>query len=118
MSLPAATKTVFKAIRILPRLIHVLTLAFFSTFHAYAGGGGIDFDGVLGDIPDTICNLAEFLAGPVGFGVAAVIFVWGVVRWFAGQHGGMAMAIGGFVGGLILVAAPDIIGSFTDGGCF
>lgn len=78
----------------------------------------IDFEGSLGAIPETICNAATFLAGPVGFAVVAVIFFIGLIRMLAGNRGGLGFILTAFVIGIVLVAAPQLIGTFTGtGGC-
>lgn len=78
---------------------------------------GVNFDGVLGDIPATICNAATFLAGPVGFAIVAVVFIIGLIRILAGNRGGLGFVITAFVIGLVLVAAPEILGTFTGTSC-
>lgn len=77
----------------------------------------IDFEGVLGAIPESICNAALFLQGPVGFAVVAVIFIIGLIRILAGNRGGLGFVITAFVIGLVLIAAPEILAIFTEDGC-
>lgn len=84
---------------------------------AFAGGGGVDFEGILGSIPETICNAANFLAGPVGAAIVVVVFVIGLIRMAAGNRGGLGLIITAFVIGLVLVAAPQIVALFTGGDC-
>lgn len=102
-----------------PALIRLgMLLGIQASFHlAFAGGGGVDFDGILGSIPETICNAANFLAGPIGAAVVVVVFVIGLIRMAAGNRGGLGLIITAFVIGLVLVAAPQIVGIFTGGDC-
>lgn len=84
---------------------------------AYAAGGGVNFDTILGDIPATICNAANFLAGPIGAAIVILVFVIGLIRMAAGNRGGLGLIITAFVIGLVLVAAPQIVALFTGGEC-
>ena len=77
----------------------------------------IDFENTLGAIPESICNAALFLQGPVGFAVVAVIFFIGLIRMLAGNRGGLGFIITAFVIGLVLLAAPEILAVFTEDGC-
>lgn len=77
------------------------------------GAQGIDFTDILGAIPETICNAGDFLRGPVGFGIVALIFFIGIVRFLAGNRGGLGLIITSMVGGLVLIAAPQILAIFT-----
>jgi len=77
----------------------------------------IDFEGILGAIPESICNAALFLQGPVGFAIVAVVFIIGLLRILGGNRGGLGFVITAFVIGLILIAAPEILGVFTEDGC-
>lgn len=81
------------------------------------GAQGIDFAGILGAIPDTICNAGNFLRGPIGFGIVALIFFIGIIRFLAGNRGGLGLIITAMVGGLVLIAAPQILTIFTADGC-
>ena len=84
---------------------------------AFAAGGGIDFEGALGAIPETLCNGARFLRGPVGAVLAVGAIIWGVVRWQLGNRGGVALVVGGAVGGLVLVAIPTMVAIFQLQNC-
>jgi TRAP-type C4-dicarboxylate transport system permease small subunit len=77
----------------------------------------IDFENTLGAIPESICNAALFLQGPVGFAVVAIIFFIGLIRILAGNRGGLGFIITAFVVGLVLLAAPEILAVFTEDGC-
>lgn len=77
----------------------------------------IDFENTLGAIPESICNAALFLQGPVGFAVVAIIFIIGLIRILAGNRGGLGFIITAFVIGLVLLAAPEILAVFTEDGC-
>lgn len=82
-----------------------------------AFAGGIDFEGALGAIPESICNGARFLRGPVGGILAVGAIIWGVVRAQLGQRGGIGLIVGGAVGGLILVAIPTMVAIFQIQNC-
>jgi len=84
---------------------------------AFAAGAGINFDQSLGAIPATICNGARFLRGPVGAVLAVGAIIWGVVRWQLGNRGGVALVVGGAVGGLVLVAIPTMVTIFQIQNC-
>lgn len=77
----------------------------------------IDFENTLGAIPESICNAALFLQGPVGFAVVAIVFFIGLIRILAGNRGGLGFIITAFVVGLVLLAAPEILAVFTEDGC-
>lgn len=79
---------------------------------AFAAGAGIDFEGSLGAIPESICNGARFLRGPVGGALAIGAIIWGVIRAQLGQRGGVGLIVGGIVGGLVLVALPTMVAIF------
>lgn len=79
--------------------------------------GSIDFDGALGAVPESICNAAVFLQGPVGFAVVAVVFIIGGLRILAGNRGGIGLIITSVVIGLVFIAAPEILAVFTQDGC-
>ena len=81
------------------------------------GAAGIDFAGILQAIPDSICNAGNFLRGPVGFGIVFLVFIIGIVRFLAGNRGGLGLIITSIVGGLVLIAAPEILTIFTADGC-
>ena len=91
-----------------------LTIALWTMSRAQ---GSIDFENTLGAIPESICNAAMFLQGPVGFAVVAVIFIIGLIRILAGNRGGLGFIITAFAIGLILIAAPEILSVFTQDGC-
>ncbi len=94
----------------------VAAFAFYVWTLSYAQDS-IDFENTLGAIPDSICNAALFLQGPVGFAVVAVIFFIGLIRMLAGNRGGLGFIITAFVIGLVLLAAPEILAVFTEDGC-
>lgn len=96
--------------------VWVAALAFVTWTMSYAQDS-IDFENTLGAIPESICNAALFLQGPVGFAVVAVIFVIGLIRILAGNRGGLGFIITAFVIGLVLIAAPEILAVFTEDGC-
>ncbi len=81
-----------------------------------AGAQGIDFEGTLSAVPESLCSLFTFLAGPVGFAVVAIVFVIGLIKILGGNRGGLGFVITSFVIGLILVAAPDLLSTFTGTG--
>lgn len=83
----------------------------------FGTAGGIDFAGILQAIPDSICNAGNFLRGPIGFGIVTLIFFIGIIRFLAGNRGGLGLVITAFVGGLVLIAAPQILAVFTADGC-
>ena len=82
-----------------------------------AAGAGINFDTVLVAIPNTICNAGNFLRGPVGFAIVGLVFIIGIVRFLGGNRGGLGLVITSMIGGLVLVAAPQILAIFTQDGC-
>ena len=82
-----------------------------------AAAGAIDFDGALGAVPESLCNLAAFLQGPVGFAVVALIFFIGGIRVATGNRGGIGLIVTAFVVGLVFIAAPEILAVFTQDGC-
>jgi type IV secretory pathway VirB2 component (pilin) len=81
-----------------------------------AGAQGIDFEGTLSAVPESLCSLFTFLAGPVGFAVVAIVFIIGLIKILSGNRGGLGFVITSFVIGLILVAAPDLLSTFTGTG--
>lgn len=97
------------------------TLRFWSAALAvlapFAAAGAIDFDGALGAVPESLCNLAAFLQGPVGFAVVALIFFIGGIRVATGNRGGIGLIVTAFVVGLVFIAAPEILAVFTQDGC-
>lgn len=97
------------------------TLLFWSAALAvlapFAAAGAIDFDGALGAVPESLCNLAAFLQGPVGFAVVALIFFIGGIRVATGNRGGIGLIVTAFVVGLVFIAAPEILAVFTQDGC-
>lgn len=94
----------------------LVALSFIVWTFSYAQDS-IDFENTLGAIPESICNAALFLQGPVGFAVVAVIFVIGLIRILAGNRGGLGFIITAFAIGLVLIAAPEILAVFTEDGC-
>ena len=77
----------------------------------------IDFTGALGDVPATICNLAAFLAGPVGFALVSVVVIIGFIIVLSQRRGGMGFVVTAFVISLMLVAAPQILATFGGDTC-
>lgn len=96
--------------------VWLAALAFVTWTMSYAQDS-IDFENTLGAIPESICNAALFLQGPVGFAVVAIVFFIGLIRILAGNRGGLGFIITAFVIGLVLLAAPEILAVFTEDGC-
>ena len=92
-------------------------LAVLAVLAPFAAAGAIDFDGALGAVPESLCNLAAFLQGPVGFAVVALIFFIGGIRVATGNRGGIGLIVTAFVVGLVFIAAPEILAVFTQDGC-
>ena len=84
---------------------------------AFAAGGSINFETALGAIPQSICNAARFLRGPVGGAIVIATLVWGVVRWSTGNRGGVGLIVTAVVAGLVLVALPTMVSIFQVANC-
>lgn len=84
---------------------------------AFAAGSGINFETSLGAIPQTICNGARFLRGPVGGALVVGMLVWGILRWTAGNRGGIGLMVTAVVAGLVLVALPTMVSIFQLQNC-
>ena len=84
---------------------------------AFAAGAGINFETSLGAIPQTICNGARFLRGPVGGALVVGMLVWGILRWTAGNRGGIGLMVTAVVSGLVLVALPTMVSIFQVQNC-
>lgn len=97
------------------------TLLFWSAVLAvltpFAEAGAIDFEGALGAVPESLCNAAAFLQGPVGFSVVTIVFLIGGLFFLGGRSGGLGLIITAFVIGLVFIAAPEILAVFTQDGC-
>lgn len=96
-------------VRFLAFQMSVYALVFLQSVVFADAGEGIDFGTNLGAIPDSLCNAAEFLRGPVGGIIALGTIIWGVVQWQTGGRGGIALIVSGVVGGLVLVALPTML---------
>lgn len=81
-----------------------------------ASSQGIDFENTLQAVPESLCSLFTFLSGPVGFAVVAIVFAIGLIKILSGNRGGLGFVITAFVIGLVLVAAPELLGTFTGTG--
>lgn len=98
------------------KYIQMVCLALFIGLAA-AGGEAIEFTENLGGLSETICNLANFIYGPIGWAVVLVILIWGVIRWISGMSGGVGMVIGAVVGAFVLLALPAMMEAVTFGEC-
>lgn len=79
----------------------------------------IDFDGALGDIPDTLCNFTGFAANAIGLAVVAGSIVAGLLLLGTQRRngGGLGWIVTGFIVGITLLALPELLATFGDDAC-
>ena len=74
---------------------------------------GIDIQTPLQGIPDTLCNGANFLYGPIGGAVVLIFLVWGFIQWKSNASGqGVGKMVYSIAGGFLLVALPTLVSGF------
>lgn len=106
-------RTVSTALRMSLRLALVSLQLWFSTAYAGAGANAIDFATEFDSVSTSICNLFDFLSGPIALAICGIMVVIGLIRMGTGNRGGMGIAITALVVGIVLLSLDTILPAET-----